>query len=668
MNRIPEDLLEAIRQAVDITDLIGRYVPLKRAGKGFKGCCPFHDEKTPSFNVWAESGTWKCFGCGKGGNLFGFLMEREGLTFPEAARQLAKEAGIEIEAESPDATRRAGHLQRLRDLHEWTCKYFEAALRGPRGEPARTYFRNRKISGETARDFRLGYAPPGWDNLLRAATSGGWSEDELDEAGLIIRKEEEGGRRKVYDRFRDRVVFPISDPQGRVIAFGARTLGDGEPKYLNSPETPLYTKGRHLYALHLAKQSMMKTGEGAVMEGYTDVLMAHQEGWPVAVAGLGTALTHEQAQRLSRYVKKLWLVYDGDSAGQRAAEKAIPEFLSEELETRVALLTGGKDPADLIVEGGVAALRAKLSEAPEAFEHLLAMCAREHDVSTVPGRANATEAVLETLTGVHDAIRRSLYVKRLADEFGVPEEAINEKLTTLVRRAESRASRAGPSRAPPRPAPPRRSSGGTGAGAAAQSRSAALLDPDGPPLEAYAGAMADASLEGEIDADVAAGSVVGGAGGGGAYDAEPRARAAPRVRPMQPVERLFLEAVLGCPSLLAEIPEAGTELLTHPDAVELLSHLLSAADEAGGALTDGARAVASIEEQGLQSLAAELIASGLDKSLERQGRDCLHRLENDWHRRRVHERVHAAASEAEENDALRAMQQLHAAQHAREQE
>jgi DNA primase len=636
VSRIPDDVLEAIRQAVDITDLIGRYVPLKRSGKGFKGCCPFHDEKTPSFHVWAETGTWKCFGCDKGGNLFGFLMEREGLTFPEAARQLAKDAGIEIEAESPEAVARAGHLARLRDLHEWTCRYFEAALRGPRGEPARDYFKRRGIRGETARDFRLGFAPPGWDNLLRAAGEFGWSEDELDEAGLIIRREDDG-RRKVYDRFRDRVVFPICDPQGRVIAFGARTLGDGEPKYLNSPETPLYTKGRHLYALHLAKHAMLKTGEGAVMEGYTDVLLAHQEGWPVAVAGLGTALTRQQAQRLSRYVKKLWLVYDGDAAGQRAAEKAVPEFLSEEIETRVALLTGGKDPADLIVDGGVAALRERLDAAPEAFEHLIAASSRDHDVSTVPGRAAATEAVVEALVGVGDTIRRSLYVKRLADAYGVPEDAVAEKLSGLVKRQAARESRSAVQRPARRPPPP------------AAAPASGPLDPDGPPLEAYAGALAGSDEE-----------IVE------LVDAPPPPQRTEA--PMLPVERLLLEALVGCPALLAEVPEAGTEILSHPAAMELLSHLLAAMDEAGGSLEDGARAVASIQEPELQALAAELIASGLEKNLEQQGRDCLRRLEDDWHRRQVRDRVDAAASEEEELDALRALQELLSAQHGRDKE
>ncbi len=671
VSRIPDDIIESVRQAVDITDLVGRYVGLKRSGRSFKGCCPFHDEKTPSFHVWPETSTWRCFGCGKGGNIFGFLMEREGLAFPEAIRQLAKDVGIEIEAQSPQARARADHLQRLRDLHEWACAHFEAALRGPRGEPARAYFTRRSITSETAGSFRLGYAPPGWDNLLRAAAESEWSEDELVEGGLVIRREEEGGRKKLYDRFRDRVVFPIADAQGRVIAFGARTLGDDEPKYLNSSDTPIYTKGQHLYALHHAKQGMMKTGEGAVMEGYTDVIMAHQAGWPVAVAGLGTALTHEQAQKLSRYVKKLWLVYDGDKAGRRAAEKAIPEFLPEDLETRVALLAPGKDPADLVVEGGIEALKDALAEAPDAFEHLVATSAAQYDATTVPGKAAATEAVLESLVAVRDPIRRALYVRRTSDAFGVPEAVVVERLADLVRRREQReAARRD------RAAGAASSSGARGASrgggrsrgrSSGSSRSSRDQHGDEPPLEAYAGAMGGADADGgyapahpaDFDAPAAGGAARRGARASGGS-------APPRAVALSQVERQFMEAVLGCPSVLADVPEAGTELLAHPEAAELLSHLLAAWDESGGTLEDGARAVATIEAPELQALAADLLASGAGKNFADQGRDCLRILEDSWRSRNAHRRVSAAAGDKDaEIDALQALIALEAARHAR---
>ena len=349
MSRIPDDVLDSIRQATDIVELVGRYVPLQRSGHDFKARCPFHQEKTPSFYVVPDKEMWTCFGCHKGGNVFSFLMEREGLTFLEAVRQLAGAAGITIDSTaSPEAAAQASRLGRLREVCDWACRRFQAGLRWKEGARAREYLKGRGMTGETANLFRLGYAPAGWDNLLGAASREGIGEQDLLDAGLVIARD--GGRGGSYDRFRDRVVFPIQDAQGRVIAFGARTLADEEPKYLNSPETPLFTKGRHLYALHLAKKEMLRTGEGAVMEGYTDVILTHQAGWPVAVAGLGTALTREQAALASRYVKKLYLVYDGDAAGLRAAERAIPEFLPEAIETRVAVGRGaaaGRAPGRL---------------------------------------------------------------------------------------------------------------------------------------------------------------------------------------------------------------------------------------------------------------------------------------------------------------------------------
>jgi DNA primase len=302
--------------------------------------------------------------------------------------------------------------------------------------------------GETAAKFRLGFAPPGWDGLTSAAAESGYGEDELVEAGLVIRKEARGEpsrgpgirRRGVYDRFRERIIFPIADAQGRVIAFGARAMGDAEPKYLNSPETPLYTKGRHLYALHLAKDAMLKTGDGAVMEGYTDVMMSHQAGWPVAVAGLGTALTPEQARRVSRYVRRLWLVYDGDEAGLRAAERAVPAFLSQAVEARVVVLPPGRDPFDLMRSGGLDAMQPYLRQSLESFDHLLRERGRARDRTTAAGRAAATEDALRALVGVEDPVRRALYLRRLADEYGVPEDVAREQLRALAHRASRRDS------------------------------------------------------------------------------------------------------------------------------------------------------------------------------------------------------------------------------------
>jgi DNA primase len=452
LSRIPEDVLDTVRSSVDLVELIGRYAPLKRSGRTYKACCPFHEEKTPSFVVWPQTGIWKCFGCGRAGNAYGFLMEKEGVSFREAAEQLARAAGITIEDDDPGARRQASRRTRLREACEWACRFFETWLRRPEGRGAVDYLKRRGITGETAQRFRLGYAPPGWEGLLRDGASSGFDEDLLVEAGLLVRRDPDDRRRGsgVYDRFRDRLVFPIADGQGRVIAFGARALGDAEPKYLNSPETPLFTKGRHLYALHLARPEMMRSGEGGVMEGYTDVVMAHQCGWPVAVAGLGTALTPQQASLVARHVKRLYLLYDGDAAGRAAAARAIPSFLPADIEARVALLPPGRDPCDILVEGGVEALRGHLDAAPEAFDHLLAAGGEAEDASSVAGRARAVDEALDALRGVTSQVRLALYLDRIADHLSVPREAVGAR---FAERQAASARRAPVRRPPPEEVP-----------------------------------------------------------------------------------------------------------------------------------------------------------------------------------------------------------------------
>ena len=458
MALIPDDIIDAVRQAVDLAELVGRYVPLRKAGRSFKACCPFHQEKTPSFHVTPERGTWKCFGCGKGGNAFTFLMEKEGVSFPEAIRQLARESGVHLpQDDDPHAAAQASWHNRLREVMERACRFYEKQLLSPEGEAARAYLVRRGIEPAMVERFRLGWAPPGWQNLLEAAQRSDTSVDDLVELGLVRRKEPEEGRpARTFDMFRGRVMFPIADTQGRVIAFGARTLGDDEPKYLNSPETPLFTKGRSVYALHLAKNEMLRTGEAAVMEGYTDVILAHQCGWPVAVAGLGTALTREQASMIARYTKRLYLVYDGDPAGLKASEKNAPVFLPEEIQTRVAILPQGEDPCDLLLRAGMPALRACLDGSREVFDHLLAAAKRQ------PGEAQALEAALAPLVAVTDKTRRPLYVKRVADEFLLTHEQVLDRLKEMqsaAAAAERRApAPAAVAAAAPAPSPPRAAS------------------------------------------------------------------------------------------------------------------------------------------------------------------------------------------------------------------
>ncbi len=442
MALLPDDFIEQVRLTVDAAEVIGRHVTLRKQGGSLKGLCPFHREKTPSFVVWPETTTWKCFGCGKSGNVFGFVCEKEGATFREAVLQLARQAGISPPSATPEEAKRTGRRTRLLEACEWACRFFEAALRGPDGERARAYFQRREISGETARDFRLGYAPPGWDRLLGAAQRGGFSVPELVDAGLVVHRTD-GDREKTYDRFRDRVVFPIADTQGRVIAFGARTLGDDEPKYLNSPETPLFQKGRHLYALHLARAAMQEDREAAVMEGYTDVVLAHQHGYKVAVAGLGTALTERQAALLARHVRlpgRVFLLYDGDAAGQRAAERASAAFLAQDANPRVVTLPPGSDPADIVVGGGLDALRGHLDTSQDAFRFLVRARVAAHGGEGTAALSAAAADVLQVVADVTDPVRSALLVRQLADELGIPEHAVEERLNALRRPARPAAA------------------------------------------------------------------------------------------------------------------------------------------------------------------------------------------------------------------------------------
>jgi DNA primase len=576
LTRFTDDVLDRIRQAVDLADVVGRYVPLKRSGKSWKGCCPFHQEKTPSFHVWPDEGTWKCFGCQKGGNAFTFLMEKEGVTFPEAVRQLARDAGVPLpNDDDPAAAEQASRLARLRDACEWACRFFQRELRAPGGEIAREYFKRRGITGESARRFRLGYAPPGWQNLVDAARRDGVAEADLLEVGLLRRKEAEEGRpARVFDMFRGRATFPICDAQGRVTAFGARTLGDDEPKYLNSPESPLFSKGRTVYALHLAKQEMMRSGEGAVMEGYTDVIMAHQCGWPAAVAGLGTALTREQASMIARYVKRLHLVYDGDAAGQKAALRNAPAFLPEDIETRVAVLPPGEDPCDTLLRAGLPALRACVDRGAEAFEHLLAVHRAAHDLTSVPGMAQALDAALEALVPVTNDVRRALYLKRVCDEFAVDEDVVRERFRELRGKTAPPARRA-PVAPAPEPAPP-----------------LAERVSEAPPA---------------TEAPVA----------------PPPAK---RAGPPPATEAWLIEALLGRPELCAEAAERlAPGAVTHPLCRRLFDLLVGRWEETGE--TPRVDAVLQvIDDPELASFAAGLVARAEGKDLAAQGRDCISRL------------------------------------------
>jgi DNA primase len=349
--------LDDIRDRVALSDVVARRVKLIRRGREHTGLCPFHTEKTPSFTVNDDKGCFHCFGCGAHGDVIGFVMRTEGLSFPEAVERLAGDAGLPMPVSSPEDRQRAKAQETLHGVNEAACVWFERQLRAPAGRHALDYLKGRGLTDETIARFRLGYAPDGRDALRTALLKQGIDEALLLDGGLIGRP---GDGRAAYDRFRGRVMFPIADRAGRVIAFGGRITGEGQPKYLNSPDTPLFNKGHVLYGLAAAREAIHKSREAIVVEGYMDVIALHQAGIHTAVAPLGTALTEQQIELLWRMAPEPILCFDGDAAGQRAAqraaERALP-MLGPGKSLRFALLPGGDDPDSLVRSGGAQAMR-----------------------------------------------------------------------------------------------------------------------------------------------------------------------------------------------------------------------------------------------------------------------------------------------------------------------
>jgi DNA primase len=417
---IPQDVLDRVLAAHDIVEVVGRHLPLTKAGRSFKALCPFHDEKTPSFTVNPDRQSYRCFGCGKGGNVFGFLMEKDGLTFPEAVRALAAERGIEVprtgRRESPEETSR---VERTRAALALAQDLYRRTLDSPEGEAARRYLEKRGFTREQVAAFGLGLSPARWDGLLETARLKGLPVESLADAGLVVRRESGSGW---YDRFRGRLMFPVRDLQGRVVTFGARAmLPDDAPKYLNGPETVVFRKGATLFGLDRAKDAIRRVGHALLSEGYVDVLMAHAFGFEQAVAGMGTAFTPDQARLLHRFAPRVVLLYDGDQAGRVAAERSLDLLLEEGLEVRVALLPEGKDVDEVLLEEGAARLQGILDGAKDLFDFKHEALAARHDLSTVRGRALAAEALLQSARRVRSALERDLLFRRIAERLGVDE-------------------------------------------------------------------------------------------------------------------------------------------------------------------------------------------------------------------------------------------------------
>lgn len=425
---VSAEVKEEIRQRIDMLALVGQHASLKKSGRYYKGLCPFHQEKTPSFHVDPERGVFHCFGCGVGGDVFDFVMRTGSLGFMEAADELARRAGVQIQT-SPDAVRRASEREGLLRALDAAREYFRTMLTR-KGEKARAYLARRGVSDEIVSRFQLGYAPPGWDGLLTALAAKRYAPNVLEQAGLVAARQSGDG---YFDMFRDRLIFPIVDLQDRVVALGGRALDDAEPKYLNSRESPAFTKGRLLYALGPAREAIQEAGEALVVEGYMDALAAHQFGFNNTVASLGTALTGDQVALLRRFAPKVVLVYDADRAGETATERGLRLCEEAELPARVAVLPKGQDPDAYLRTRGPEAFGRLVAGAFPMFEYRVESASRRHDPGTREGKVALIDEVLSVIQSVANPVRAAEYLRALAEQFGLPEDALRQRLRTRKR-------------------------------------------------------------------------------------------------------------------------------------------------------------------------------------------------------------------------------------------
>lgn len=427
---VTSEVIAEVRMRAGILEVISETVVLKRAGKDYKGLCPFHGEKTPSFHVNAEKGIFKCFGCGEGGDVFAFVQKTKGLDFIDSVRELARKYGVKL-AESVEDRKEYDRRSQILMLYQQASEYYLRLLRDPvEGAFARKYLEDRGLSGETIEKFKLGYAPNSWDGLLRFLTEKTKvSAATLEEAGLVRRRQESSGH---YDLFRNRLMIPICDSEGRVIAFGGRTLGDDQVKYLNSPETPIYHKGLHLFGFNLAKEAIKSKDSVIVVEGYFDAITSHQFGFTNTVATLGTALTEQQSKLLVRYTesKRVYLSFDADAAGVRAVERGI-EMLSQiaegiGIELRVIAIPGGKDPDECLRSGptGVTSFQAAIDKAALMVDYQLEQAVKGIDLHSRLGRIDAARKIVPILALIKNAVGRGEYIRLWAMKLQVREEEI----------------------------------------------------------------------------------------------------------------------------------------------------------------------------------------------------------------------------------------------------
>jgi DNA primase len=430
--RIPENKIEEIRSAANIVDVISGYVQLRKRGRNYIGLCPFHSEKTPSFTVSEEKQIYHCFGCHAGGNVFRFLMDYEKISFVEAVQELASQLGITVEYDSTPGDEKQTEQELLYDINTEAAKYFFNNLHNSEeGEIARKYLQERKIKTQTMKTFGLGYALRGWENFLNFAKEKKLDLEKVTELGIVIKSDDE----RYHDRFAGRLIFPIFSPNGRVVAFAGRILDEKEKaaKYLNSPESLVYIKGRILYGLSFAKDEIRKLDKAILVEGYMDLISLYQSGIKNAVAVSGTSLTEEQVQLLSRYTKNVVLLFDADTAGIKAAMRSIELLLKKDIEVKIATLTGGEDPDSYINKYGKEKFEETISYAQNFLEYQSEYFEKE---GMFEDSAKMTESIRELVKSaalINDELKRNLLIKSIAKKFNLREILIENELEKALK-------------------------------------------------------------------------------------------------------------------------------------------------------------------------------------------------------------------------------------------
>ncbi len=431
MPRYKQSSINEVSRRNNLVELVSGYVHLKRNGTSHIGLCPFHKEKTPSFHVDEDKQLYYCFGCGTGGNIFDFVMRAENLDFVDALKFLAQRSGITLEEEAGgrpgQSDEEAALRKRILEMNRVAARHFYDNLSTPKATIAKDYIKRRGLDQKTVVKYGIGYAPDEWSDLMTAMEAKGYTKEEMVIAGLAVKND----KGRIYDKFRNRLMFPIIDVRGNVVAFGGRTLGDDQAKYMNSPETPVFHKGRNLFSLNLAKQTGLKEGL-ILVEGYMDVISLYQRGITNAVAGLGTALTEDQARLIKRYASQVYVCYDGDEAGQKAAQKAIALLTEAENIVKVVSFTGAKDPDEYILKKGPESFRALLAEAHESVEYQLLRLRQRYDIYDLSQKISFLTEAAKVLSEIDSEVAREAYIKRLSAETDITPEAIKAEVLKLV--------------------------------------------------------------------------------------------------------------------------------------------------------------------------------------------------------------------------------------------